>query len=81
MEQEREERGVLVKIEFPLPECQEEFEAATHAMDLKGVLWDFAEWLRRKLKYEDPNPDEDVLEVVQEQFYKCLDDRNIKLYD
>ena len=36
------ERGVVAKLEFPLPECRVEFKAAAHALDFKSVLWDVA---------------------------------------
>ena len=35
---EQQERGIVAKLEFPLPECREEFEVASHAMDIKGVV-------------------------------------------
>jgi hypothetical protein len=76
-----EERGTIGKLEFPLPECRDEFEAACHGLDLKCAMWDFDEWLRRKLKYEDPNPDEDILEAIREHFHECLSDHGIRLHD
>ena len=77
---EQQERGIVAKLEFPLPECREEFEIAAHAMDIKGVLWDFDEWLRSKVKYGSEF-DEKTLEAVREHLYECLEQRNVRLHE
>jgi hypothetical protein len=79
----QQERGIVAKLEFPLPECREEFELASHAMDIKGVLWDFDEWLGSKVKYgsEFDALDEKTIEAVREHFYECLEQRNVRLYE
>ena len=76
----QQERGIVAKLEFPLPECREEFELAAHAMDIKGVLWDFDEWLRRQVKYGS-ELDEKTLDAVRKQFYECLEERNVQLHE
>ncbi len=77
---EKQVRGVIAKLEFPLPECRDEFELAAHAIDIKGVLWDFDEWLRSDLKYGS-DFDEDTLKAVRDQLYKCLEQHNVRLHE
>jgi hypothetical protein len=40
-------------ITFSLPEEQQDFHDAVHALDYKMVLWDLDQRLRSKLKYDD----------------------------
>lgn len=77
---EQQERGVIAKLEFPLPECQDQFEMAAHAFDIKSVLWDFDEWLRGKLKYTD-DFDGDTLTAVRKELHRCLEQYNVRLHE
>ncbi len=77
---EKQERGIVAKLEFPLPECREEFEMAAHAADIKGVLWDFDEWLHQKIKH-DSEFDDDTLKAVRSYLYECLEHRNVILHE
>ena len=77
---EPQERGIVAKLEFPLPECREEFEAAVHALDYRSVLWDLDQWLRNKIKHGSEH-DEATLEVVRKYLHECLDDHNLNLLD
>ena len=44
-------------LEFNLPEDQEEYDLATKAGKLHSTLWDFSQWLRGKIKYENSSRD------------------------
>jgi len=77
---EQQEIGIIAKLEFPLPECQEQFEMAAHAFDIKSVLWDFDEWLRSKLKHSS-DFDEETLAAVRKQLYECLEHHNVRLHE
>jgi len=65
-----------VRIEFVLPEEQEEYKIHNNAAAYYSALWDFSQWMRSTLKHSESRPD---LEQVQEEFYKILDNENIEL--
>jgi len=46
----------------------------------KGVLWDFDEWLRDKVKCGSEF-DEKTLEAIREHFHECLEHRNVRLHE
>ena len=76
----QETRGVVVKMEFPLPECREEFEMASHGADYKSVLRELDEWLRGKVKHGSQY-DNETLKAIRDYLYECMDDRNLTLHD
>ncbi len=76
----RKERGVVVTMEFPLPECREEFEAASHGADYKAVLQELDEWLRREIKHGSQY-DHKALDAARTYLYECLEGRNLTLHD
>ena len=60
---------------FNLPEESHEFANATQGSKMRSVLWDFDQWLRAKVKYED-------LTDEQYQVYQgCRDHLRTLLYE
>lgn len=51
------------------------------ALDIELALWDFSQWLRGKLKYQDNLTEEEMecLERVKEEFYKILGEHSVDL--
>lgn len=63
------------RLEFDLPEEIHDFENATQGGKLRSVLWEFDQWLRAKVKYED-------LTDEQHQVYQgCRDHLRTLLYE
>ena len=67
-------------MKFPLPECQDEFDMAVHAGDIKAVLWDFDMWLRNQIKYGEAL-NATTLDAVRAKLYEILEDHKIVLHD
>ena len=62
-------------LKFDLPEENHEFLNATQGAKMRSVLWEFDQWLRSKVKYEDLNDD-------QYQVYQgCRDHLRTLLYE
>ena len=62
-------------LKFNLPEENHEFLNATQGAKMRSVLWEFDQWLRSKVKYEDLNDD-------QYQVYQgCRDHLRTLLYE
>ena len=71
-----------VNIEFLLPDESNEYQIYNHATDFYLSLWDFAQVLRAKLKYDHEYTSADnALEEIKDEFYKCLDSHGINLYN
>lgn len=56
------------KLKFKLPEDSHEWYNAVNGSSMRNTLWDYDEWLRSKIKYED-------LTDEQYQVYKGCRDR------
>ena len=62
-------------LKFDLTEENHEFLNATQGAKMRSVLWEFDQWLRSKVKYEDLNDD-------QYQVYQgCRDHLRTLLYE
>lgn len=62
-------------LKYNLPEENHEFLNATQGAKMRSVLWEFDQWLRSKVKYEDLNDD-------QYQVYQgCRDHLRTLLYE
>lgn len=62
-------------LKYNLPEENHEFLNATQGAKMRCVLWEFDQWLRSKVKYEDLNDD-------QYQVYQgCRDHLRTLLYE
>jgi len=68
------------KLEFNLPEEQEEFEIACNASKYNLVLFQFDQELRSKIKYQNLNEKEqDIYQKVREMLWSCLDNAGLDI--
>jgi hypothetical protein len=63
-------------LEFNLPEDNEEFEAATKAMDWSILAWDIDQFIRNKIKYEQDR--EGVLQLVRNELNFQMEEKGLK---
>lgn len=67
-------------LKFDLPEENHEFLNATQGAKMRSVLWEFDQWLRSKVKYEDLNDDQyQVYQGCRDQLRTLLYEENIDL--
>lgn len=67
-------------LEFNLPDEQEEYKMANAAPCYHSALWDLAQEIRNKLKYEDLTPEQDkAWEEIKTVFWDLMNEYNIKL--
>jgi len=66
-------------LEFNLPEEDEEFKQAVKAGDMHCAIFEFSQYLRKKLKYEDLSEQETkTYENVQAEFLGILEEYNVE---
>ena len=66
-------------LEFNLPEEDEEFRQAAKAGDMHCAIFEFSQYLRKKLKYEDLSEQEArIYENVQAEFLGILEEYNVE---
>ena len=67
-------------LEFELPEEQVEFREAVDSGKTRSVLWNFTEWLRSQLKYQDLSQAEaDALERAKAHLWALLEEYGVDL--
>jgi hypothetical protein len=67
-------------LKFDLPEENHEFLNATQGAKMRSVLWEFDQWLRSKVKYEDLNDDQyQVYQGCRDHLRTLLYEENIDL--
>jgi len=67
-------------LKFDLPEENHEFLNATQGAKMRSVLWEFDQWLRSKVKYEDLNDDQyQVYQGCRDHLRSLLYEENIDL--
>lgn len=67
-------------LEFNLPEEKSDFDLCNQATSLHCALWDFSQFLRGKIKYEDLTEEQHAIyEEVRAKFYEILNDHNVEL--
>lgn len=65
-------------IKFDLPEEKREFDAAINAMELGFCLWDFDQYLRSRIKYEELNDDQyKALQDARDKLWELMDERGV----
>ena len=67
------------KLEFSLPEDQDEFTLATKGSLYYCCLFDIAEYIRSRIKNEESETKLIVLSEVQQEFFNILDSFNVNL--
>lgn len=65
------------KLEFDLPEENEEFKLATKAIDYYCALDDIRQYIRQLYKYDDVG--EVSIDELHDKFWEILNDRGIDL--
>jgi len=65
-----------VTIKFNLPEETVEMQQCLNGRKAHGVLFDFDQWLRGEIKYNDKAYDE-----LRQKLNELMDDANINIYD
>jgi hypothetical protein len=69
------------KLEFDLPEEQDDFEVASNGWKYRSVLFDLDNFLRNKLKYEKLTEEQyKAYSEVRELFWDTLRDDNLTLH-
>lgn len=67
-------------LRFSLPEEREEFEQAYKAGKYHSALYEYGEWLRKKIKYEEhPKEFKDAIAMARQHFYDVLTEQGIDL--
>ena len=67
-------------LEFNLPEEEAEFKQAANAGDMYCAIFEFSQYLRKKLKYEDLSEQEiKTYEEVKSEFLEIMDEHNVIL--
>ncbi len=64
-----------VELSFNLPEEEEDFRAAINGQKLRSITYDFDQWLRNQIKYEDLTDEE------YQNLQKCRDQFRAMFYD
>jgi hypothetical protein len=62
---------------FDIPDEQEEYDTHVHGIDYYCVLWDFDQWLRAKIKYEDQ--EQISVQEVRDKLYEFLNEKDVSL--
>ena len=72
---------MLAKLEYNLPEEQEEFDVAHNGWKYKLVLFEFDSSLRDKLKYNEVLTDEEfsLCEKLRKELHDLLTEQNLTL--
>ena len=66
-------------LEFNLPEEDAEFKQAANAGDMYCAIFEFSQYLRKKLKYEDLSEQEArIYENVKAEFLGILEEYNVE---
>lgn len=65
-----------LKLEFNLPEEQQEADVATNAQRLHTAIFDFMNHIRNKRKHG-TEEEQEAYESVSKDFYECIEDNQI----
>jgi hypothetical protein len=70
-------KGIL---EFNLPEEHVDFQTAVKASDYKSFVWEFDQWLRSKIKYDDLTTEQyEVFDLCRKNFWSVAQENNITI--
>jgi hypothetical protein len=68
------------KLIFDLPEESHEWENAIQGSKMRSTLWEYDQWLRSKIKYEDLNDEQyQVYQGCRDQLRTLLIENNIDI--
>ena len=69
------------KLEFNLPEENEEFQVAVDGWRYKSIIWELDSFLRSKLKYENLQEKEyEIFDKVRSHLWELIKEENITIY-
>jgi len=64
------------KLEFDLPEDQEEFNVASKAMDWSLLVWDIDQFIRNKIKYEQDK--DGILQILRNELNFKMEEKGLQ---
>lgn len=70
------------KIEFDLPDEQEQFEDCINAWKWQHVVWQMDQYLRTKTKYANDSDDAEAINalfVAREELHRIINENEVKL--
>jgi hypothetical protein len=66
---------------FDLPEERSEHHDAIHGGEWRGIVWDFDQWLKGRLKHSELNQTEaEILEEIRDKIYEIVGDYSLDIY-
>jgi hypothetical protein len=69
-------------IEFNLPEDNYEYNITNNASKYLSVLFDYDQWLRSKLKYDDVSGEElEIIQKCRDMLHQVLQENNVNIDD
>ena len=64
------------KLEFDLPEDQEQFNVASKAMDWSLLVWDIDQFIRNKIKYEQDR--DGILQILRNELNFKMEEKGLQ---
>jgi hypothetical protein len=68
---------MIAKLEFTLPDEEEDLQLAVDALRWKNAVWAIDEWLRDQIKYQNQNQYQPARDLLHEE----LEQRGLRLWD
>lgn len=71
-----------VNLTFNLPEDEYDYKNAANATEMRLLLYDFAQFLRERMKYGEPekNGDQELM-AIRDRFWELCNDRHIDPFE
>jgi len=75
---DQEERNMKATLEYTLPEERTEFEQAAKAWRISLAIWEYDNWLRSIVKYNETMTDEqiDIYDLCRERLHDIIIENN-----
>jgi hypothetical protein len=64
-----------VTVVYNLPDEQPEYELHMCSSKMFSILWDFDQWLRSEIKYND----KEELQPIRDKLYNLMDEKNFNI--
>ena len=80
-DKEKRNSNMKAKLEFNLPEDEEQFNIATKAMDWALIVWDMDQQCRDWIKYDNHEfkTVEEALQGVRDMVYQIMEEKGVQL--
>jgi len=73
---------VIVELDPDCPEEREKLDFLLHGWKYRGVIQEFDNYLRGRLKYEDlPEDADEALDKAREQLYSIAEEHDVKVWE